>query len=124
MTETSLNLTVRKLPGIGIVDIDGDITGSAEEALTAAYADAIDGGAQAFVLNFTELDYMNSTGIGLLVTLLIRAQRQSRALLAYGLSDHYKEIFQLTRLDEAIGIYDSESAVMEALKETQTESLK
>jgi anti-sigma B factor antagonist len=111
-----LNLTVRKLPGIGIVDIDGDITGSAEDALTGAYSEAVNGNARAFVLNFTELDYMNSTGIGLLVTLLIRAQRQNHQLLAYGLSDHYREIFQLTRLDEAIGIYESEAAVMSALK--------
>lgn len=118
MTEPSLNLTVRKLPGIGLVDIDGDITGSAEDALTAAYADAVNGDTQAFVLNFTDLDYMNSTGIGLLVTLLIRAQRQNHQLLAYGLSDHYHEIFQLTRLDEAIGIYASEADVMAALRAT------
>lgn len=116
MTEPSLNLTVRKLPGIGIVDIDGDITGAAEEALTGAYVEAVNGDTQAFVLNFSGLDYMNSTGIGLLVTLLIRAQRQQHALLAYGLSDHYHEIFQLTRLDEAIGIYDTEASVMAALK--------
>lgn len=118
MNEPTLNLTVRKLPGIGIVDIDGDITGAAEEALTQAYAEATNGGTQAFVLNFTDLDYMNSTGIGLLVTLLIRAQRQNHKLLAYGLSDHYREIFQLTRLDEAIGIYDSEAAVMATLEAT------
>lgn len=120
MNEPSLNLTVRKLPGIGIVDIDGDITGSAEEALTGAYAEAVNGNTHAFVLNFTDLDYMNSTGIGLLVTLLIRAQRQNHTLLAYGLSDHYREIFQLTRLDEAIGIYESEEAVMAALKAAPT----
>ncbi|MEZ4519766.1 MAG: STAS domain-containing protein [Chloroflexota bacterium] len=118
MTEPSLNLTVRKLPGIGIVDVDGDITGSAEDVLTAAYNEAVSGNTKAFVLNFSELDYMNSTGIGLLVTLLIRAQRQNHALLAYGLSNHYREIFQLTRLDEAIGIYDSEAAVMAALSTT------
>jgi len=52
---------------------------------------------------------MNSSGIGLLVTLLIRAQRQKQKLLACGLSEHYRQIFQLTRLDEAIGIYGTES---------------
>lgn len=116
MIQPTLDLTVRKLPGIGIVDIEGDITGAAEEALTTAYNEAVNGDTRAFVLNFSGLDYMNSTGIGLLVTLLIRAQRQNHALLAYGLSDHYREIFQLTRLDEAIGIYENESDVMAALK--------
>ena len=46
---------------------------------------------------------MNSGGIGLLVTLLVRAQRQHQQVLAYGLSDHYRQIFELTRLDEAVG---------------------
>ena len=52
---------------------------------------------------------MNSGGIGLLVTLLVRAQRQHQRVLAYGLSDHYRQIFELTRLDEAVGIHDSEA---------------
>ena len=57
---------------------------------------------------------MNSGGIGLLVTLLVRANRQSQRLLAYGLSDHYRQIFELTRLDEAIGIHDDEQAALGA----------
>jgi anti-sigma B factor antagonist len=51
---------------------------------------------------------MNSGGIGLLVTLLVRANRQKQKLLAFGLTEHYKQIFELTRLDEAITIHDSE----------------
>ena len=51
---------------------------------------------------------MNSGGIGLLVTLLVRAQRGGVRLLATGLSDHYRQILALTRLDEAIEIHDDE----------------
>ena len=60
------------------------------------------------MLNFAGLDYMNSGGIGMLVTLLVRANRRSQQLLAFGLSDHYRQIFELTRLDEAISIHDTE----------------
>jgi anti-sigma B factor antagonist len=66
------------------------------------------------VLSFEGLDYMNSGGIGLLVTLLVRAQRQRQRVLAYGLSDHYRQIFELTRLDEAVGIHESETDAVEA----------
>ena len=69
---------------------------------------------KAIVLNFSGLDYMNSGGIGLLVTLLVRAQRQHQRVLAYGLSDHYRQIFELTRLDEAVGIHDSEEDALAA----------
>jgi anti-sigma B factor antagonist len=57
---------------------------------------------------------MNSSGIGLLVTLLIRANRQGQRIGAFGLSDHYRDIFELTRLDEAIKLYDDEPAALTA----------
>jgi anti-sigma B factor antagonist len=59
---------------------------------------------------------MNSGGIGLLVTLLVRAQRQRQNLLACGLTEHYRQIFELTRLDEAIGIYDDEDNALAAAR--------
>ena len=61
---------------------------------------------------------MNSSGIGLLVTMLIRVQRSKQRLLAYGLTDHYQQIFELTRLNEAIGIYESEQAAAAAVSTT------
>ena len=66
------------------------------------------------MLDFSGLDYMNSGGIGLLVTLLVRVQRQGQRLLAFGLTEHYRQIFELTRLDEAIGIHDTEAAALAA----------
>jgi anti-sigma B factor antagonist len=79
--------------------------------MSKAHEEAGDG-AKAVVLNFTDLEYMNSGGIGLLVTTLIRAQRSGHALRAYGLSEHYQEIFNLTRLDEAISIFDDEASAV------------
>jgi anti-sigma B factor antagonist len=113
MSETTTDLGVRQAePAITIIDIDGDVTPAAEDALMGAYGRA--NGARAVVLNFTRLDYMNSGGIGLLVTLLVRAQRHKQQLLAYGLSDHYRQIFELTRLDDVITIHDDESAALKA----------
>ena len=66
------------------------------------------------LLDFTRLDYLNSGGIGLLVTLLVRAQRSGQDLRAFGLTDHYRQIFELTRLDEAIAIHDHEAAATAA----------
>ena len=73
-------------------------------------------GTKFLVLNFAGLDYMNSSGIGLIVTLLIRANRQGQQLKAVGLTEHYRHIFHLTRLDEAIPLIDDESEAMAAAK--------
>jgi anti-sigma B factor antagonist len=113
MNSIPLATSVRQTKnGVAIVDINGEVTGFAEAILTDAYNQACSGSAQAVVLNFSGLEYMNSSGIGLLVTLLIRAQRQKLRLLACGLSEHYRQIFELTRLNEAIGIFVSESEAL------------
>ena len=116
MNQTTLTTVVRKSQqNIGIIDIQGDVTGFAENILMDAFSQASNGSTKAILLNFSSLDYMNSSGIGLLVTLLIRTQRQKQKLMACGLSEHYEEIFKLTRLNEAIGIYTNESDALAAL---------
>ena len=115
MPEAATTFDVREISGqTRVIDIKGDITAQSEDVLMDAYGRASGDGVRAIVLNFTGLDYMNSGGIGLLVTLLVRAQRQHQQVLAYGLSDHYRQIFELTRLDEAIGIHNDEAGALAA----------
>jgi anti-sigma B factor antagonist len=99
-----------------IIRIDGDLTAAREAALMDAYNAAASEGTRAVILDFTDLEYMNSTGIGLLVTLLVRANRQRQKLLACGFTDHYRQILELTRLDEAIGIHDTEADAVAAAR--------
>ena len=112
MPEATATFEVRRHGPAAIVDSRGDVTAGSEAVLRSAYEET--GDAKAVVLNFSDLSYMNSGGIGLLVTLLVRANRHSQRLLAYGLSDHYAQIFELTRLDEAVGIHDTESDALAA----------
>ena len=115
MAPVKLNITVRKISAkASILDIQGEVTGSAESILMAAYSQAAAAGVHAVILNFSGLEYMNSSGIGLLVTMLIRTQRQKQRLFAFGLSEHYQQIFELTQLDKAIGIHVSEAAALAA----------
>jgi anti-sigma B factor antagonist len=115
MSQAASTLNVR---GAGeqtaIIDIAGEVTAASEGPLMEAYNAASGDRTRAIVLNFSELEYMNSSGIGLLVTLLVRANRQRQKVLAYGLNDHYRQIFELTRLDEAITIHDSEADALAA----------
>ena len=114
MPEAATTFDVRELSeGARVIEIKGDITAASEDVLMDAYNRASEPGVRAIVLSFAGLDYMNSGGIGLLVTLLVRAQRQRQRVLAFGLSDHYRQIFELTRLDEAVGIHDSEDEALE-----------
>lgn len=97
-----------------IIDIQGEVTAFAEQVMMQAYAEASTPMTRALILNFTGLEYMNSSGIGLIVTLLIRVNRQKQRLLSYGLNDHYRHIFNLTRISDAIRIYASEAEAVAA----------
>src|SRR5512139_3824704 len=117
MDTVELTTQIRNLNGnIGMIEIVGDVTGQSEDALMGAYNQVTGLGARNILLDFSRLDYMNSSGIGLLVTLLIRVKRQNQRLYACGLSAYYRQIFDLTRLDEAIVIYPTEHEAMAALK--------
>ena len=115
MPQAQVTMDVRKVnDSVSVIDVKGELTAFAEGVLMDAYGQASDGRVRAIVLNFEGLEYMNSSGIGLLVTLLIRINREKQKLLTYGLSDHYRNIFQITRLDDAISIYNTEEDAVQA----------
>lgn len=110
MKQLAISTAVRSLDGgVVVIDVSGQLTGQADDELSVAFETAAGTAAPVVALNLADLDYMNSSGIGVLVTLLIRAQRGKRRLAAFGLSEHYREIFRLTRLDEAFEIVDREA---------------
>lgn len=119
MPQAKVTMNVREAGNsVSIIDVHGDITAQADNAFADAFTKA-SAGMRAVILNFTQLEYMNSSGIGLLVTLLIRAQRQQVRLMAYGLSEHYQQIFELTRLNEAIALYPTEVDALASLNTTR-----
>ena len=114
MNDMALSIGVRaSSDAAAVIDLVGEVTAASEPALMDAYARA--GSSRSLILNFSGLAYMNSSGIGLLVTLLVRARKAGQRLHAFGLTDHYRQIFELTRLDEAIAIHDSEAAALAAV---------
>ena len=117
MSQGSISIRPRPVNAhLTMLDIEGELTGGGEAALMEAYTSASANGVDAIGLNFNDLEYMNSSSIGLLVTLLIRVQRNKQTLLAVSLNDHYQQIFELTRLNEAILSYPTVSEALDALK--------
>ena len=98
------------------IDMQGEINAFAESALLAAYQKAETQDPGTVILNFSDVSYINSTGIALIVSLLAQARKSHRRLVVVSLSDHYVEIFQITRLADFMNIYPDETS---ALKEVQ-----
>jgi anti-sigma B factor antagonist len=112
MEATRFDAQVRERNGLAVIDLHGEIDTEADEALERAYAAVVDRGERSVLLNFASVEYINSTGIALIVGLLARARKDGTRVLCAGLSEHYREIFEITRLADFMELYpDEESAV-------------
>lgn len=103
---------VRGQPGVSVIDLHGQIDAFAEDALDRAYAEAAAQDSSTILLNFEPVDYINSTGIALIVGILAKARKEGRDVRACGLSDHYREIFQITRLVDFMRIFPDEASAV------------
>ena len=106
---------VRTQPGLATIDLFGEINAFAENGINTAYATAETSNPGTVVLNFTHVTYINSTGIALIVGLLAQARKTHRNLIVYGLSDHYTEIFKITRLSDFMNIFKDEESLLSSL---------
>ena len=99
---------------VAIIDLRGEIDALAEEALNRAYQEAILTKPSTVLLHFGQVDYINSTGIALIVGLLARARAERRSVEACGLSSHYQHIFEITRLADFLRLVPDEPAALGA----------
>jgi len=111
-TGDTTGTTVRTRSDVAVIDLGGDINAGAERSLEVAWNDAMATSPAAVTLNFGSAGYINSTGIALIVGLLAKSRARGIPLSAYGLTPHYEEIFQITRLADFMAIQpDEDSAV-------------
>jgi anti-anti-sigma factor len=107
MATRELEVAVRRREGMAVIDLVGDVNAGAEAELQRGYDEATRDG-EPVALNFAAADYINSTGIALIVGLLAQARARGIEITAFGLSDHYREIFEITRLADFMTIADNE----------------
>jgi anti-sigma B factor antagonist len=106
------DVRLRQTQTLAIMDLSGQVSRESDEALNRAYGDAIDGGAERVLLNFSQVDYINSTGIAVIVGLLARARADGRPLAVCGLTSHYRTIFEITRLVDFMQVFADEASAL------------
>ncbi|HEY1349253.1 MAG TPA: STAS domain-containing protein [Ktedonobacteraceae bacterium] len=115
MAPTTFETHVRHQSMVAIIDLQGEITTSADAALVAAYAEAVSQRPETILLHFGAVVYINSAGIALVVGVLKRALQEHYALAACALSVHYQEIFRITRLTDYIQLFPDEASALAGL---------
>lgn len=87
------------------IRLGGTVDRNAKDGLEEAYKVATRTPGE-IVLDFGGVDYINSTGIAVVVGVLAMARAEDRYIGARGLSDHYREVFEITRLADFMNIYE------------------
>jgi len=110
MDDRTFGAEVTEVPDEVRVRLSGDLNARADETMAGAYAKVVDLGSRRVSLDFARVGYINSTGIALVVRLLADARRDGRSVRAIGLSEHYREIFRITRLSDFMEIVEGDAA--------------
>jgi anti-anti-sigma factor len=110
MDERRFGAEVTGIPDEARLRLSGDLNGQADETLATAYERVTVLGPRRISLDFSRVGYINSTGIALVVRLLADARRDGRTVRALGLTEHYREIFRITRLSDFMEIVEGDAA--------------
>lgn len=110
-----IQVSVRGEGKATIIDLVGDVTTFAEEAINQAYRTASDKGAQNIIFNFRENDYINSAGIAILIGVVTEARKRDQKLLMTGLSAHFQKIFRMVGLTQYADLHASVDEALAAL---------
>jgi anti-anti-sigma factor len=110
MDDRTFGAEVSEVPEEVRVTLSGDLNARADETMATAYARVVELGPRRLSLDFKRVGYINSTGIALVVRLLAEARRDGRSVRAVGLTDHYQEIFRITRLSDFMEIVEGDAA--------------
>ena len=110
-----IHVSIREQNGATVIDLVGDVTTFAEDAINQAYQSASENGASNIIFNFRENDYINSAGIAILIGIVTEARKQDQKLLMTGLSIHFQKIFRMVGLTQYADLYPSVDDALSAL---------
>lgn len=105
---------------LGFLDFPRDVIAQTRESAYAAYNQLAVSKVETIAMNFENSDYLNSAGIGLVISLVEDATRAGRKVFAYGLSSHYRKLFSMVGLTERLTLVRNEEAMREQMGGSST----
>jgi anti-anti-sigma factor len=112
---SSLQVVSRTEPGATVIELHGDVSAEGQEAVNAAYGTAVAAGATTVLFNLAETKYINTSGISVLISVVMGAKKQGVTVLVAGASPHYKKVFDLVRFSSFVSMFDDEATALASL---------
>jgi len=100
---------------VTVLRYEGDIASTSKDAVLGTYQALPKQTSKLVLLDFTKVDYINSSGIALVIQMLIEASNSGQKVFAFGLSPHFTKVFTMVGITKYAGLFGNEAAALAAL---------
>jgi len=100
---------------VTVLRFEGDIASTSKDAVLGAYQALPKATTRIVLLDFTKVDYINSSGIALVIQMLIEASNSDQKVYAYGLSAHFTKVFTMVGITKYAGLFPTQAEALAAL---------
>ena len=111
-----LNIEKRTIDGVCIIELRGDVNSDGDAVIKGAYHEAVDAGIKTILFNMSKTEYINTSGISVLIAVVMEAKKSGHKILVAGVSPHYKKVFDLVRFSVYVTMFDTEEAALASVK--------
>jgi anti-sigma B factor antagonist len=106
-------VTTRQVGDVSVIDVTGRITlGEGASTLRESIRDLVAKGNKKILLNLSDVSYIDSSGIGELVSGFTTVTNQGGVLKLLGLTKRVKDLLQITKLYTVFDVYDDETSAI------------
>ena len=100
---------------VTVLRFEGDIASTSKDAVLGTYQALNKETSRLVLLDFSKVDYINSSGIALVIQMLIEAANSAQRVYAFGLSAHFTKVFTMVGITKYAGLFPSQSEALAAL---------
>jgi anti-anti-sigma factor len=109
-----VKVMVRKRDAVAILDMKGEVTSFADATLNSLVKSTVEEGIQCVIFNFSDVSYINSSGIAVLIGIVTGFTNKGVTFNVYGLTSHFKKIFRMIGLTQYVKVFGSENEAVGA----------
>lgn len=110
-----MGFELKKQADVTVVDVDGQLIVGNRQELKQRVLEELENGDRKFVIDFANTGYIDSSGLGVLVSLSKKIREQGGELRLASLNEDLRTLFELTKLDTLFRITESREEALEGL---------
>lgn len=110
-----MSFSVAAADGVTVVDVEGQLIVGNRQELKQKVLEELENGARKFVVDFQQTGYIDSSGLGVLVSLSKKIREKGGELRLSGLNEDLRTLFELTKLDTLFRITDTKEEALQGL---------